>query len=77
MSGVTHARHEKALAAMKRASIAMPAGQKFVVIVYDGPNIPAHARLASYASDSPESDVALLCKAVADQIMVKRQRSGC
>jgi len=38
------------------------------VIVYDGPGTPAESRLASYISDAPKGDVALVCKAMADQI---------
>lgn len=68
MSALIHARHETALAAMKRASIAMPAGQKYIVIVYDGPNVMPHERLASYASDAPPGDVKLICEAMAKQI---------
>jgi hypothetical protein len=63
-----HARHEKALSAFERATIAIPAGTKHIVIVYDGPNVPAADRLASFISDAPTGDVALVCKAVADQI---------
>ncbi len=63
-----HARHEKALRAFERATIAIPGGTKHIVIVYDGPGTPATDRLASFISDAPVGDVALICKAVADQI---------
>jgi hypothetical protein len=63
-----HARHEKAIQAFERATIAMPAGQKYIVIVYDGPDIPAFDRLASYTSDAPRSDVAKICKAMSEQL---------
>jgi len=63
-----HARHESALRAFERATIAIPAGTKHIVIVYDGPNVPAMNRLASYISDAPKSDVALVCKTLSDQI---------
>lgn len=66
-----HARHESALRAFERATIAIPAGTKHIVIVYDGPNIPAVNRLASFISDSPPGDVALVCKALAEQISAK------
>ena len=68
MSALIHARHEQALSALKRASLAMPAGQKYIVIVYDGRNVPAVNRLASYISDAPKEDVAAVCKAMVDQI---------
>ncbi len=68
MSALIHARHEQALAALKRASLAMPAGQKYIVIVYDGPNVAPHDRLASFASDAPEGDVKLICEAIGKQI---------
>lgn len=63
-----HARHEKAIRAFERATIAVPAGQKYIVIVYDGPDVPAFDRLASYASGSPASDVAKICKAMSEQL---------
>jgi len=63
-----HARHEKALRAFERATIAIPGGTKHIVIVYDGPGTPAANRIASYISDAPEVDVAEVCKAVARQI---------
>jgi hypothetical protein len=63
-----HARHEAALRAFERATIAIPGGTKHIVIVYDGPNVPVVNRLASFISDAPKGDVALICKAVANQI---------
>lgn len=63
-----HARHEKALAAFERATIAIPRGQKYIVIVYDGPDIPQWNRQASYTSDAPESDVQKICKAMSEQL---------
>lgn len=63
-----HARHESALRAFERATVAIPAGTKHIVIVYDGPNVPAVNRLASYISDAPKEDVAAVCKAMVDQI---------
>lgn len=63
-----HARHETALRAFERATIAIPGGTKHIVIVYDGPNVSSTDRLASFISDAPKGDVALVCKAVADQI---------
>lgn len=63
-----HARHEKALRAFEGATVAIPAGTKHIVIVYDGPNVPASLRLASYISNAPKGDVALVCKAMARQI---------
>ncbi len=63
-----HARHETALRAFERATIAIPGGTKHIVIVYDGPGTPASDRSASFISDAPKGDVALICKAVADQI---------
>ena len=63
-----HARHETALRAFERATVAIPGGTKHIVIVYDGPGTPAESRLASYISDAPKGDVALVCKAMADQI---------
>jgi len=68
MSALIHARHEQALSALKRASLAMPANQKYIVIVYDGPDVPAHDRLASYGSDAPPEDVCAVCTAIAKQI---------
>jgi len=68
MSALIHARHEQALSALKRASLAMPANQKYIVIVYDGPDVAPHDRLASYASDAPPGDVKLICEAMAKQI---------
>jgi hypothetical protein len=63
-----HARHETALRAFERATIAIPGGTKHIVIVYDGPNVDPANRSASFISDAPKGDVALICKAVADQI---------
>lgn len=63
-----HARHESALRAFERATIAIPGGTKHIVIVYDGPNVPAVNRIASFISDAPKDDVSLICKAVARQI---------
>lgn len=63
-----HARHEDALRAFERATIAIPGGTKHIVIVYDGPQTPAESRSASFISDAPKGDVALVCKALADQI---------
>ena len=69
---IIHARHAEALGVMKRASLALPTGQKYIVIVYDGPQVPQSERLASFASDSPQQDVATVCRAVAEQITGKR-----
>lgn len=63
-----HARHEKAIRAFERATLAMPAGQKYIVIVYDGPDVPMFDRKASYSSDAPEDDVAKICKAMSEQL---------
>lgn len=63
-----HPRHEKAIRAFERATVAIPAGQKYIVIVYDGPDVPAFDRLASYVSDAPPDDVAKICKAMSEQL---------
>ncbi len=63
-----HPRHEQAIKVFERASSAIPGDQKYVVIIYDGPSIPAWDRKASYISDAPVGDVKLICKAMAEQI---------
>ena len=63
-----HARHDKSLEAFTRATVAMTRGQKYIVIVYDGPNIPQCNRQASFISDAPKEDVMQICKALAEQL---------
>jgi hypothetical protein len=63
-----HARHDTALnAAEKALEIETTArGQKFIVIIYDGPIVTN--REASYISNVNKSDVVAITRAVADQI---------
>lgn len=63
-----HARHDQAL--HKIEAVAGPAvkphGQKYIVIVYDGPNV--WARDASFVSNVPREDVGQVCQAIIEQI---------
>lgn len=61
-------RHAAAMETMQEAATRLPSDVKHIVIVYDGPHIMAWERKASYASDAPVSDVAAICKALADQL---------
>lgn len=63
-----HARHDKSIEAFHRATVAMTRGQKYIVIVYDGPDVPQWNRQASFISDATEADVAQICKALSEQI---------
>lgn len=46
----------------------MTRGQKYIVIVYDGPDVPQAQRSASFISDAPEEDVAQICRALSEQL---------
>ena len=63
-----HARHDAALNAAEQAlKIETTArGQKYIVIIYDGPVVTN--REASYVSNVDQSDVVAVTRAVADQI---------
>ena len=63
-----HARHDQILAAIESVAIPVVTGkdQKYIVIVYDGPNYPG--REASFVSNVDVGDVAQVCDAVAKQI---------
>jgi hypothetical protein len=63
-----HARHDKSIEVFRRAAIAMTRGQKYIVIVYDGPDVPQAQRSASFISDAPEEDVAQICRALSEQL---------
>lgn len=61
-----HARHDAALEAAKRAAEANARdGQRYIIVVYDGPQV-AH-REASYDSNCDEGDMRLVLQAVVDQ----------
>jgi hypothetical protein len=63
-----HARHDKSIEAFQRATVAMTRGQKFIVIVYDGPDVPQSNRVASFISNAPTEDVVQVCRTLANQI---------
>lgn len=64
-----HARHDRTLQHFSMAANNRPIlGQKYIVIVYDGPDVPQAERCASYLSDAPAADVAKICKAMSEQI---------
>lgn len=64
-----HARHDGSLQHFSQAALNRPdARQKYIVIVYDGPDVPQAERAASYISDAPPDDVAKICKAMSEQI---------
>lgn len=66
---VSHPRHREALDILKVAARKIPADQKCIVIVYDGPVIPSWARAASYcATDATKGDVKTICQVMTDQI---------
>jgi len=53
----------------KLRHVAAARGQKFILVVYDGPT--AAVREASYISNAEVSDVSQVCDAVAQQIRDK------
>lgn len=63
-----HARHDKSLESFKRGALGMTRGQKYIVIVYDGPDVPQWNRQASFISDAVQEDVAAICKALSEQL---------
>lgn len=63
-----HARHDKSIEAFKRGALGMTRGQKYILIVYDGPDVPQWNRQASFISDAPKEDVMQICKALAEQL---------
>lgn len=71
MTVLTHMRnprHGAAISAFERVTPKVPGNQKYIVIVYDGPDVPEWDRKASYFSDAPAGDVKLICNAIAEQI---------
>lgn len=65
-----HARHDQALQIIERAARVVPAGQKYIVIVYDGPDVSV--REASFVSNVATEDVVQVCHAVADQLKTQQ-----
>lgn len=61
-------RHSTALRIGRRMMKEMPSDQKFILLVYDGPQIPSWDRKCSYMSDAPRDDIAKICQAVSEQI---------
>lgn len=66
--GFRHPRHAQALRAFDRAVLEVPSDQKYVILIYDGGNIAAWDRKASWISDAPEADVKQICRAMVDQL---------
>lgn len=66
-----HERHDALLNRVegKLRHLAAAKGQKFILVVYDGPT--AAVREASYISNADLGDVSQVCHAVADQIRSK------
>ena len=67
VTNIRHPRHTRALAAFHPERV--PANQRYIVIVYDGGDVPDHDRKASFTSDAPAGDVKLILEHIASTIV--------